>query len=111
MSAAQLRRRTRVAFANNDNKGAGATGVSRYVMGEVEAKGMAKEIAGLPLSFRKKVLKALEARVQQNPSEIGDPQRIYFTAEAVPHIAKLAKDAGISCNFVGRAAPPQFDYY
>lgn len=96
---------------SNDNKGAGARNISRYVMGEVETAGMAKEIAKLPLSFRKAVLKALEARVQQNPNEIGDPQRIYFTPQAEPLLAKLAKDAHVSCNFKGVARPPQFDYY
>ncbi|MFL5321004.1 MAG: hypothetical protein ACJ790_15185 [Myxococcaceae bacterium] len=96
---------------SNDNKGAGANNISRFVMGTLETEGMAKEIAKLPVTFRKQVLKALEARVQQDPNVVGDPQRIYFTPDAEPLISKVARDANIHCNFKGVAAPPKFDYF
>ncbi len=95
---------------SNDNKGAGADNISRYVMGEIEAKGIAKEVAKLSPTFGKSVMKALEERVQQGQG-VTDPQRIYLTGEGQTPLLAVAKDLSVKVNLQGDPRPPSFDYY
>jgi hypothetical protein len=96
---------------SNDNKGAGANNISRFVMGDVEAGGMAKEIEKLSPTFGRAVLRALEDRIQQDPNAIGDPQRVYLSPSAQDLMDAVAKKFRVRCDFAGDPRPPQFDYY
>lgn len=96
------------AFSNDNKSGSQST---RLVMGAVETSGMAREIEKLSPAYAKAVLKALEARIQLPKDYLGDPKRIYLTAEGQALMAAAGKRVGGSYNFVGIAAPPAFNYY
>lgn len=96
---------------SNDNKGAGADGVTRYVLGDIETKGFAAEIAKLTPARAKAVLAELEARVQMPTNALGPPRRVYFTGPAQTLIDAVAKKFGVSHDFAGDPRPPSFDYY
>ncbi len=95
---------------SNDNKIPGSRTPARIVMAEVEAAAVAKEIGKLAPAFAKQVLKALEARVQL-PNALSDPPRVFFTAEAVDELKKVAKKFHVACDFEGDPRPPHFDFY
>ena len=42
---------------------------------------------------------------------IGDPLRIYLTAEGQALMVAVGKKVGGTCNFAGIAVPPTFNYY
>ena len=96
------------AFSNDNKSGSQST---RLVMGAVETSGMTKEIEKLSPAFAKAVLRALEARIQLPKDYLGDPKRIYLTADGQALMAATARKVGGSYNFVGIAAPPAFNYF
>lgn len=95
---------------SNDNKMPGSPLPTRYVMSEVEAKGMAKELEKQSRSRGRAVLRKLEERVAV-AGQLHDPPGVYFTPPAVEVMNAQAKRLGITCQFVGPASPPSFDFY
>lgn len=102
------------AYANdNAQGGARPASITRYVFGKDEAKGLAAEIAKLPATTGKAVLRELSKRVHMADQRANgfQPRRVYFEANARAGLDKLAAALGVKVNFKGVAKAPVFDYF
>ena len=89
----------------NDNYWPGA--VSRWVLGEDESKGIVAELARMPRSLAKPVLRALSDQVRSQ-----DIPRPYIQPAAVHLFEHLAGQLGLArAGFTAEAKPPKFPGY
>jgi len=94
----------------NDNFVSGG-GPTRYVIGDAEAKGLAKAIEALPTARAKAVLKALSERVKMVDTGItGEIKRVFLADQAATRIERLAKKLHVSADFRGDPKAPHLIY-
>ncbi len=93
----------------NDNRES-SVNITRYVIGDAEAKGMVAAIAKLPKSRAKAVLRALRARIQTNAYGM-DPKPVYLPSRAEKRVTALAKKLGVGGSFHGNPQAPKYNYY
>jgi hypothetical protein len=99
---------------SNDNSqhGARPESITRYVLGEVETKAVVGEIAKLPTSRQRSILRELERRIlQRDQWGFGELRRIYVDPKGQRLLDARAKALGLSVTFAGNPKAPKFDYY
>ena len=98
---------------SNDNRVNDATHTpTRFVLGEVEAKGIAAEIAKMPQTTAKGVLAAFAQRIQMNDTTDFKPPRIWIdNAKGIAAFDALAKGLGVKADFQGKPGAPSYNFW